>query len=135
MSDFRFVDQSDEVLRKLNSSALRKADQIGDLVLNQILRGMSKGHSGKTRVRGGRAHTASAPGEYPAIDSGDFYNDLQVETSAKDGEATAAIGTTLDYPGILEGNPAGSGIRPWLSKAYFEVEGQIMTIVQQGWEQ
>lgn len=134
MSDFKFTDMTESVIDKLNSQALKKADRIGNLILEQVLRGMAKGHSGRTYSRGGKTHTASAKGEYPAIDTGDLYNDLQVESSSTNGVATSSIGTTLEYAEILEGNPAGSGIRPWLSKAFFEIEGQIEDIANSGWD-
>lgn len=60
--------------------------------------GLEGGHSGRIyRRRGGRVHQASAPGEYPANDSGGLIASLRSESSNRE----AKIGTNQYYSHYL----------------------------------
>ena len=66
--------------------------------------------SGRTYIRGGKAHVASAPGEAPAIDTGNLVNSIQ---STAIGPISWIVYTGTEYGAILELFRS----RPWLEPA------------------
>jgi HK97 gp10 family phage protein len=73
-----------EVSKAIRASALKiQAD-----VVDSITRG---GKTGRVYQRGEKTHTASAPGEAPASDSGDLARNIVIRTQGREGEVTAKI--------------------------------------------
>ena len=60
---------------------------------------MSEPKSGIVYKRKGRTHQASAPGEAPAMDTGNYANSIQVHRIS---DMEAEVGTSVDYAAILE---------------------------------
>ena len=56
-------------------------------------RGMRGGHSGKIYYRSGRYHQASAPGEYPAVETGRLIASMRAHSTLNE----AQIGTNMPY--------------------------------------
>lgn len=83
-----------------------------------------KGGVTRTIYRNGMKiiHTASAPGEPPAIDEGDLVKNIQVEVDR--GRIVAAVGTNIEHGAILE-EASRSKRRPWLRPAYQKNIGKI----------
>ena len=71
---------------------------------------MSGPKTGNTYIRGGRVHVASAPGEAPAIDTGNLVNSIMSKSA---GRLSWIVGTNVDYGAILELYKS----RPWLKPA------------------
>jgi phage gpG-like protein len=65
-------------------------------------------------VQGGIEHQASAPGEAPAIDTGNLVNSIQVEMT---GPAAAVVFTNVEYAPYLEFGTIEIAPRPFLQPA------------------
>jgi HK97 gp10 family phage protein len=75
--------------------------------------------SGRVYRRGGRTHTASAPGEAPAVDTGFLINSIQSRIIS-DTEGEIAINT--EYGEFLEFGTSRMAARPFVEPA---IEGVI----------
>ena len=71
---------------------------------------MSGPKTGKTYIRGGRVHVASAKHEAPAIDMGNLFNSVKIKPLKR---LTRVIYPEADYGAILELYKS----RPWLKPA------------------
>lgn len=73
--------------------------------------------SGNQYKRGGKVHTASAPGEAPATDSGTLVRDITV---LQDAQLEHSVGSRKDAPhGFwLEFGTSKMQARPWLTPAF-----------------
>lgn len=88
---------------------------------------MAGSKHGRTYTRGNREHTASAPGEAPAIDIGNLVSSIQVL------EATpihAVVGTAAEYAEHLEFGTSRMEPRPFLRPALDEHEGEILDAIE-----
>lgn len=118
-----------EVLESLSGDQLGRAVMAGALVLETKIKvGMSaSSHSGK--MYGG--HRASAPGETPAVDTGNLVNSIMSElVSSSDTDALANVGTGVEYAEFLEFGTSRMEARPFMRPAYDENLGQITETVQ-----
>lgn len=70
---------------------------VGDESFKAFQKGMRGKHSGRIYKRKGRSHRASAPGEFPAIDSGALISSM--DTVVTDTKIT--IGTNMFYSKFL----------------------------------
>jgi HK97 gp10 family phage protein len=81
--------------------------------------------SGRTYIRGGKIHTASAPGQAPAVDTGNLINSTQAEHTAG---LTSYFDVYADYAQHLEFGTRHIAPRPFMApalekeKAFFEKE-------------
>lgn len=80
---------------------------------------MSGPKSGRTYKRRKKTHTASAPGEAPAIDTGALFDSLNTEMT---GELSAVVGTNMEYAEALEFGSHKMAPRPFLGPAFEEAE-------------
>lgn len=64
-----------------------------------------------------RTHTASAPGQYPASDTGRLLGSVRMElpTSAR---LVGRVGTAVDYGAYLEFGTSRMTARPWLLPSF-----------------
>jgi hypothetical protein len=85
------------------------------------------GAAGQTYTRGSVSHTASAPGEFPAIDTGTLMNDIHVEPR---GALSRAIVTSVDYAPHLEFGTSKMAARPFMGPMARELEGEVPRIFQ-----
>lgn len=60
---------------------------------------MSGGKSGRVYLRKGRSHQASAPGQAPAIDTGNLVNSIQAKRT---GMGSAEVSANAEYAAALE---------------------------------
>lgn len=66
----------------------------GEMAKRHFADGMNGSHSGRTYIRpGGRVHQASAPGEFPAKDSGALLKSIGTEVTA----TYMRVGTNMPY--------------------------------------
>ena len=90
----------------------------GQLVAKTALKIETTAKLSMTGPKSGRTygkHTASAPGEAPAIDTGFLVNSIQSELT---GEMSAAVGSNAEYAPVLELGGALIAPRPWLGPAF-----------------
>ena len=66
-----------KIITRIKTQLPERANQVAIELRNSELKINSGPRSGRTYVRYGRVHTASAPGEPPAVDTGAFRNSWQ----------------------------------------------------------
>ena len=66
-----------KIITRIKTQLPARANQVAIELRNSELKINSGPRSGRTYVRYGRVHTASAPGEPPAVDTGAFRNSWQ----------------------------------------------------------
>jgi len=89
---------------------------------------LSQPGSGETYTRGGVSHTASAPGQPPAVDTGTLRGSIQVEEPVT--PTQAIIATHTDYAEFLEFGTSRMAARPYMRPALDENEGEIIGAVE-----
>lgn len=77
------------------------------------------GAAGRSYTHGSVTHVASAPGEFPAIDTGALLNDIHVENR---GAYTQAIVSSMDYAPHLEFGTSKMAARPFMGPMARELE-------------
>lgn len=118
-----------EVLESLNADQLGRAVMAGALVLETAVKvSMSAtSHSGRKYGR----HQASAPGETPAVDTGNLVNSIRSElVESTDTNATANVSTGVEYAAWLEFGTSKMKARPYMRRGYDENEGKIIDTVK-----
>jgi phage gpG-like protein len=93
------------------------------------IQGIQRGpKSGRTYRRGNVVHTASAPGQYPATDTGRLASSVRAELPTE-ASMTARVGTSVAYGPMLEFGTSRMAARPWLlpsfQKAKIGVEQEL----------
>lgn len=104
-----------EIVRKLPQAAREIVEESVNELDETVKRGMAAGKSGRTYVRGGRVHVASAPGEMPAIDTTNLIGSL--EKLIVSGKAHGYYFTTVDYAPLLEYGTSKMAARPFMHPA------------------
>lgn len=118
-----------EVLESLSGDQLGRAVMAGAFVLETKIKvSMSaSSHSGKMYA----GHRASAPGETPAVDTGNLVNSIKSElVSSSDTDAWANVGTGVEYAEYLEFGTSRMESRPYMRPAYDENVEQITETVK-----
>ena len=78
-----------------------------------------------SKFRPKRVHQASAPGQYPATDTGRLVAAIGVELPTNTKAPVARVGTAVRYGLYLETKNAARGGRPWLHRALIEAAAII----------
>ena len=121
----------DELLHRLDTlgnpaqsrAVRRRALRAGILVVDRRAKGLLVGtRTGRTYSIRGKAHVASAPGEPPAVDTGNLKNSLRVLEVTDD---YASYGTSADYAADLEYGSRRMAARPFLRPAVEAGVGEI----------
>lgn len=119
------IDGLQQLLRQLEQVGA-KAEQvmletITDLVTDThgfAVSGIQGGpKSGATYARGSVTHTASAPGQYPASDTGRLAASVRMEMPQA-GNLTGRVGTAVFYGPMLEFGTSRMAARPWLMPSF-----------------
>lgn len=93
-------------------------------VRNAAVNGLRKGpKTGRVYKRGGVFHRASAPGEYPASDSGTLMG--RIDSEVNEATLVGEVGTNVVYGKYLEFKDPAKGGRPWLSRAWSEAQPKV----------
>jgi len=125
MITIKFENRVPELTAKVQN-AVSQFVRAGSLhLVNTMKVSMADRKSGRTYPRGKIArHQASAPGESPAVDSGNYINSIVIDKVFETNALEALIGTVLPYakwledgtnaPSPKDGNmgPLMGGIRP-----------------------
>lgn len=107
-----------EILAKFRTAIDSGLFEGAEIIASEVKLSMRAAKHGITRKssRTGKAHTASAPGESPAIDTSALVNSI---TNKKEGPNARSISTNQEYAAFLEfGTPGGKiAARPFLRPA------------------
>jgi len=110
-----FEDHCPEVAAEITRRVNLILGKVAQDIVAEAARSMQGMHTGRVYQRGERQHVASAPGEPPAIDTGNLYNSL---TARRVDDHTWWVGTNVEYGAILEfGSARMHGARPFLRPA------------------
>ena len=88
---------------------------------------LSQPGSGETYTRNGVSHTASAPGEPPAVDTDFLRNSIQVDEVTPN---EAIIAPHTDYAEHLEFGTSRMAARPYMRPALDEHEREIVDAIE-----
>lgn len=103
------------IAQQLPRAALEIIEETIDDIDGTVKHGMATPKSGRVYVRGNRLHTASAPGEMPAIDTTRLINSLQHQIVR--GEYKGYYYTEVDYAPMLEYGTSKMAPRPFMTPA------------------
>jgi HK97 gp10 family phage protein len=104
-----------ELVRRLPREVGRIVEEAALEIETTAKVGMAEQKSG--RIYGD--HQASAPGEYPAMDTGALANSLETDP---ENQTTYVVHTSMEYAPYLEFGTANMEPRPFLGQAASEVE-------------
>lgn len=115
----------DALLRECKEAVVDTAFKIR----NTIIRGMyDTPKTGRKYRRGGKWHTASSPGNYPAVDSGELVSRI-VPPDVRESEVEVGAEAGAPYGIALESGTEKMKPRPWLQPSLeaheFELETDI----------
>lgn len=124
-----FKSYRNEVKRFLDGKAAQKVAIIGTELTNHIKIGMREAKSGEEyRIPGSnKTYTASAPGEFPAIRTGQLRSGIRFKIQNESDGVAVHMGTNVAQGVILEDE--GNGIRPWLSKGLDEFDSRMKEVL------
>lgn len=102
-----------------------------DIGRNQTIKNLTGSRSGRTyKVPGtGVTYTASAPGEYPAVATGNLRERIERKVVGKD----VRIGTAVEYGLSLEKKAPNKGGRPWLKRSLDQAKPAMIAKLNQRW--
>lgn len=125
-----------EIVRKIRAGAKKKALKMVNAIRNEAITGMAGPKSGREYPVPGtkRTYIASAPGEYPAIRTGQLRSQIKLAIQTTLTGVYGAVGTNIKHGIILEGETEvdqAAGIRPWLSKAVRDAEPELKRILDE----
>lgn len=114
----------------LKNNVIDALDDSAGMIEGEIKMSMRDGKHGRSYKvsKSGKPHTASAPGEPPAIDTGALVNSITTESPS---EYVREVGTAMEYAQHLEfGTPGGKiaprpFIRPAFTKLYEKVINRL----------
>jgi len=103
-------------------------DTITDLVMDthaNAVDGIQRGpKTGRIYRRGTVTHQASAPGQYPASDTGRLASNVRFELPSG-GSMTGRVGTNIQYGAYLEFGTSRMEARPWLLPSFEKAKANV----------
>ncbi|WP_072389874.1 HK97-gp10 family putative phage morphogenesis protein [Hyphomicrobium sp. CS1GBMeth3] len=104
---------------------LRGAQAIQNTAVEGIINPPKTGRIYRSRGRRGARHQASAPGEYPAADTGRLHQSITATVAERPDVLTVQVSANVEYASYLEHGTSKMAPRPFLSRAYAENIGEI----------
>lgn len=103
------------LIGEMRARASRHVRATAAAIEGDIKTGMGESKSGRKYKRGEKQHTASAPGESPAIDHGDYVKTIQ---AVPVDDTTSAVGTADERGPVLELGGVKTEARPHFGPAF-----------------
>lgn len=122
----------DEIAPKVLAGAKDGLNAIGLVTTNHMKAGLQRGpKSGRVYAKYNpkRLHQASAPGEYPATDTGFLVASIGFETEDNPSMPEVVMFAGASYAIPLELKPSSRGGRPFMSRAVNEKKGSYPKIL------
>jgi len=144
--EFEFHDNSENVLNDLGEEFKMRMEEAVNIVRNNVLEMLSHQGTGRLyKVPGTKNtfYTASAPGEPPAVVTGDLKKSIMtniiVEKDTIIGEVGSGLsfnskgegGVGVDYGPMLEYGTMKMLPRPWLRPSFEQSQAEVEDILQQ----
>jgi len=111
-----------QLARQMRGRASQIVRETAFSIEGDIKQDMAGPKSGRTYKRGEKTHTASAPGEAPAMDLGEYANSIQ---AVPVGEDEWAVGTNHERGPVLEYGGAHIEPRPHIDPAFERAQGEF----------
>lgn len=127
----KYQNNTKGVLRRLKKIAGDRAVKGANMVKDHAISEMQKPKNGRTyRIPGtNKTYQASAPGQYPAVRTGELINNISVATQVGVVGITGVVNVTVAHGAILE-----AGLRPWLSRAAMDKEDELRALFEEPWD-
>ena len=118
------MDGLNDVIAKLQQVGLASEDIIEEVLFDVAtetqslaVAGIMSGGGGKTyeKYKPRRTHTASAPSQYPASDTGRLASSVRMDVV---GPTAYVVGTNVEYGPMLEFGTSRMAARPWLLPSF-----------------
>lgn len=104
-----------DVVPGLTDQASRIINQVGNGIVAEMKRIMALPKTGRTyRKKGGVLHVASAPGQPPAMDTGNLTNSISMQMI---GPLQGRVNINAEYAAYLEYGTVRMAARPYLQPA------------------
>lgn len=104
---------------------LRGAQSIQNTAVQGIINPPKTGKIYPSRGRKRARHQASAPGEYPAADTGRLHQSITATVADRPESLTIQVSANVEYASYLEHGTSKMEPRPFLSRAYAESIDEI----------
>lgn len=126
---------SHNILPKLESVATQRMYAAAQEVRNETLRTLSGNRTGRTyRVPGTQVtYTASAPGEAPAVQTGQLRNSVRDRVYSEGKSVKGEVGTELMKGLWLEKGTSKMAPRPWLERSFDNSLERVKEILSRRW--
>ena len=125
----KIKDNTKAVQDALKTQLLSRAVLAGGLVLETAVKLSMSAASHSGRVYG--KHKASAPGETPAVDTGNLVNSINTTLDrASATEAWANVGPTVEYGAYLEFGTSKMAARPFMRPGLDSSEDKIRDTIK-----
>ena len=126
---------SHNILPKLESVATQRMFAAAQEVRNETIRTLSGNRTGRTyRVPGTQVtYTASAPGEAPAVQTGQLRNSVRDNVYKREKSVVGEVGTELMKGLWLEKGTKNMAPRPWLEVSFQRAQPRVREILSRRW--
>lgn len=123
------------ILPKLESVATQRMYAAANEVRNEVLETLSGNRTGRTyRVPGTQVtYTASAPGEPPAVQTGQLRNSVTAVVETEGKSVKGIVGTELMKGLWLEKGTRKMAPRPWLEPSFDKSLERVKEILSRRW--
>lgn len=117
------VKEFEAFTKKQATAFVQRGQLAGQRELREILGPQFGARTGREYTKGGKTHTASAPGEAPAVDSGRLRQSALMHPIDYDGSLViGSVGVATDYAEALELGTEKMEPRPFVSRLATEKE-------------
>jgi len=126
MAKETYIDEAklNQILDNIRMKGLQK---VGAFLESDIKKSFKPG-TGRTYTRGNITHTASAPGEPPAVDTGRLRASISFHTYTN----YVDVGTNVEYAAPLEFGTSKMAARPFLRPALQRNQREIVRVFIEG---
>ena len=134
-NDMKMKIHTKEVVKAIDDAAIKRLHAAANLVRNTTLETLSGTRTGKEYYVPGirKRYTASAPGEPPAVATGELRQSVKIEVGEENKRHVAIIGTDEKHGKPLEFGTIHMAARPWLRPSFEKVHDKIKAILGGRW--